>query len=156
MEFLAGKIAYKGGIFDCHVWLPEGSQNGSSLMSSVCPFLLIQQRVPRFQGQGMLPGKRVPTLKSSRLPEFQFFPGGYRLTYTRQNRITCTTQSLTPPAITYNYNQQIRLTYTTTPVLENETPSGYDSFKVSLLHTGWWQCKRYRDPYNERCEPGWI
>jgi hypothetical protein len=59
---------------------------------------------------------------------------GYRLTYTRQNRITYTTQSLTPSAITYN--QQIRLTYTTTPVLENETPSGYDTFRVSLLHTG--------------------
>ena len=60
---------------------------------------------------------------------------GYRLTYTRQNRITYTTQSLTPPAITYNYNQQIRLTYTTTPVLVNETTSGYDPFRVSLLHS---------------------
>jgi hypothetical protein len=64
-----------------------------------------------------------------------YLSNGYRLTYTRQNRITYTTQSLTPPAITYNYNQQIRLTYTTTPVLVNETTSGYDPFMVSLLHS---------------------
>ena len=61
-------------------------------------------------------------------------PAGYRLTYTRQKRITYTTQSFTPPAITYN--QQIQLAYTTTPVLGNEAPSGYDNFRVSLLHTG--------------------
>ena len=50
--------------------------------------------------------------------------------------------SLTPPGITYN--QQIRLTYTTTPDMGNETPEGdhtfrvsfsYDPFKVSVLHT---------------------
>ena len=51
--------------------------------------------------------------------------------------------SLTPPnhlhhkqsLITY-YNQQIQLAYTTTPVLGNESPSGYDNCRVSLLHTG--------------------